>query len=460
MDAGRPGSQQVTTRRGHRDAIRQIGEALSGRYTEIGLEIATRALDEIPGYDHAAPELINDLRAGATATVELFARTLRNGAAVRREDLGFLRELAARRVHQGVSLEDFIRAYRVALLTIWDACVEDSARLGISPEVAFTLARSTIDTIDILTTQAAEAYLREETRIRTQSGQAARDLVERLIHGEPTGHGRRHPAAPGLDPTGTLLTIVGSVAQATRPIGEALQLARDTLEDTVSLGTSRPLAAIRHGELIAVVPGTSPQATITRLRAARQRTIDEHDVDVRYGISIPSQGFASVEQAYREASLSLSYASASHPIVSLDHLSALECAMIAIPASTRAIIASKGNALRELPEAEFDMAAQTIRAFAAANLNVTNAAEALRVHANTIRYRLQRVATKTGHDPRTFTGLVELICILESANDEKPCSPRRPTSIAPRAAAASAADGRSQEAGPRTDAARRLGQPQ
>ena len=30
-----------------------------------------------------------------------------------------------------------------------------------------------------------------------------------------------------------------------------------------------------------------------------------------------------------------------------------------------------------------------------------------------IRYRLQQIATKTGHDPRTFAGLVELLCVLE-----------------------------------------------
>jgi sugar diacid utilization regulator len=41
----------------------------------------------------------------------------------------------------------------------------------------------------------------------------------------------------------------------------------------------------------------------------------------------------------------------------------------------------------------------------------------LHVHPNTVRYRLQQIATKTGHDPRTFTGLVDLICILELGED-------------------------------------------
>ena len=77
-----------------------------------------------------------------------------------------MRELATRRVHQGISLEAFIHAYRVALLAIWDACTDEAARLGISRGAGYTLARSAIDAIDTITTQAAEAYLREETRVK------------------------------------------------------------------------------------------------------------------------------------------------------------------------------------------------------------------------------------------------------------------------------------------------------
>ena len=118
----------------HTEAIRAVGHALAGRYAEVGQAVAARIVDEIPGYRGVAPDVINDLRAGASATVELLTRTFAEGSAIRREDLGFMRELAARRVHQGVSLEDFIHAYRVALLAYWDACAEEASRLGLSRE--------------------------------------------------------------------------------------------------------------------------------------------------------------------------------------------------------------------------------------------------------------------------------------------------------------------------------------
>src|SRR5271169_3449276 len=172
MKARTQASEQPAVRRDHGPAMRRVGQALAGRYTEIGQAVAARILEEIPDYRAAAPELLNDLRAGATATVEVLARTLAEGSTVRREELGFLRELAARRVQQGVSLEVFIRAYRVALLAYWDACAEEATRLRTSRAAGFALASSAIEAIDVITSQAAEAYLREENRLRTQSGRA------------------------------------------------------------------------------------------------------------------------------------------------------------------------------------------------------------------------------------------------------------------------------------------------
>jgi sugar diacid utilization regulator len=128
-----------------------------------------------------------------------------------------------------------------------------------------------------------------------------------------------------------------------------------------------------------------------------------------------------VQQAYREAALSLSYTSLRRPIVSLDDLSSLECALIGATAATKAVIASKGKNLRALSNEDLAAAVATIRAFSDADLNVARAAQQMHVHPNTVRYRLQQIATKTGHDPRTFTGLVDLLCILElTHNDQQP----------------------------------------
>jgi hypothetical protein len=397
----------------HGEAIRQVGEALVSRHTEIAKVMVERIVAEVPSYRRAPPEVIDDVLVLSTATAELLGQAFAAGSQVQREDVPIVREHAARRVHQGVSLEAFLHAYRAALFGYWDACAEEASRLSISREAGLALARFALDAIDTVTTHAAEAYLREETRVRTQSGRDARDLVERLIRGQPIADHRRHPGAPGLSPTGPLVTIVGRIDETTLPVGDALQVARDALEEDMSLGKVRPLVAIRQGEIVLVAAGSSSIDEHASLRTARQRTLDEYQVDMRYGVSLPSPGFPSVQQAYREAALSLSYTSAVRPIASLDDLSSVECALIGADATTRAVIASKGSELQALSPEELSVAIETIRAFSEADLNVARAAERLHVHPNTVRYRLERIAATSGHDPRTFAGLVELRCILE-----------------------------------------------
>jgi DNA-binding PucR family transcriptional regulator len=43
----------------------------------------------------------------------------------------------------------------------------------------------------------------------------------------------------------------------------------------------------------------------------------------------------------------------------------------------------------------------------------------MHVHPNTVRYRLQQIATKSGYDPRTLADLTDLICILETAANKR-----------------------------------------
>jgi hypothetical protein len=379
--------------------------------------MASRIVEEIPRYRRGSPELLQDVLAGATATGRLLAVAFAEGVELRREDVEAVREVARRRVHQGVSLEDFQHAYRAALFAFWDACAHEATRLRVPREASLHLARFAMQAVDLVTTQAAEAYAREEARVRMQSGQAERDLIERLIGGYAPKERRRDPAAPGLDPAGQLTVVVGRVEQAETPAADALEVAREILERAMSVGRARPLIAIRQGEIVLITPGGAPTRRAASIRAARQQALDDHQTDIRYGVSGPASGFPGIASAYREATLSLSYASAARPVVALGDLSSLECALISSDATVKAMIMSKGGGLSALPPDELAMVGATVRAFAASDLNVNRAATALFVHANTVRYRLRRIAETTGYDPRTFAGLLELVCLLDTIED-------------------------------------------
>ena len=400
-------------------AVRKVGEALLAQDDELGRAMANRIVEEIPRYRGSSPDLLRDVLVGATATGQLLARTFAEGIELRREDVEVVREVARRRVHQGVSPEDFQHAYRAALFAFWDACAREATRLKVPREASLHLARFAMQAMDVVTTQAAEAYAREEARVRMQSGRAERDLIERLIGGYPPTDRGRHPAAPGLDPAGPLIVVVGRVERAAAPVPDALQTARETLGEAMSVGRARPLIAIRQGEIVLITPAAAPVCRATSIRAARQQALDDQETDIRYGVSGPASGFRGIASAYREATLSLSYSSAARPVIALGDLSSLECALISSDSTVKAMIMSKGAELNTLPSEELATVKATVRAFAASDLNVNRAATALFVHANTVRYRLGRIAEATGYDPRTFAGLLELVCLIDTLEDDQ-----------------------------------------
>jgi hypothetical protein len=390
------------------DALRRIGTALLARQREIGRAIIARVVDELPEYRDAPEQVQADLLAGATEVAGLLAGSLAGGRVLHREDAAGVRALAARRVHQGVELDVFLHAYRVALFAFWDACAQEAERLRLPRSAGYALGRVAIETIDVVTTQAAEGFLREEARVRTRSGREARDLVERLVAGRPPNPGRRHPAAPGLDPAATLVVVVGTVEPAEQSPADALLVARDTVAERLR----PPLIALRHDELVVITRAVRVVDLLEVRAIALAR-----EIDVRFGLGLPSAGFAGVERAHREARLCLARATRRRPVVVLGDLPALETAMAGADATALAVVAAKAVGLRALDLTARAMTIDTIRAFAAADLNVARAATALHVHQNTVRHRLDRIDATTGHDPRTFHGLVDLLCAVETLDD-------------------------------------------
>jgi sugar diacid utilization regulator len=146
----------------------------------------------------------------------------------------------------------------------------------------------------------------------------------------------------------------------------------------------------------------------------RAGPVSRRRLDVRVGLGRPAAGPEGVAGAYHEALLALSHTSVRRPLLSLAELGSLQVAVAGTDLTSRQVIASHGAKFSALPAPTRAHVAATVRAFAAASLNVTTAASDLGLHPNTLRYRLGRIAEQTGHDPRTFAGLVELICVLET----------------------------------------------
>jgi DNA-binding PucR family transcriptional regulator len=55
----------------------------------------------------------------------------------------------------------------------------------------------------------------------------------------------------------------------------------------------------------------------------------------------------------------------------------------------------------------------TVLAYAAADMNLAKAAERLHVHVNTARYRLSRIAERTGCEPRSVADMLDLLLAIK-----------------------------------------------
>jgi sugar diacid utilization regulator len=250
--------------------------------------------------------------------------------------------------------------------------------------------------------------------VSRRSGRATRDLVERLIAGRAEEVGRRPVAAAGVDLGADLTVAVVRAGGAGRSLDDELEALAAELEETATGRRARRLLAVRQGELVAIAAdrdGALRESLETMRAAASGRRLD-----VRVGLGRPAAGADSVARGYRESLLALSYTSVERPLLSLTELGSLQVVVAGADLTSRQVIESHGACFAALPDPSRTLIAATVRAFAAASLNVTTAASDLGLHPNTLRYRLARIAEQTGHDPRTFAGLVELTCVLEAAS--------------------------------------------
>src|ERR1700726_2687265 len=147
----------------HGEAIR----AIAARLASQRLQVAQRVLDSsrLDIVDYRAPSDPHLLEEQVSATlthVDALVASLLTGELVHEEYLEQAREIAARRVHQGVPLESFLHAARLWAKVCWDP-VLGVARTDspVEREAALEIASAVVELADRLSTAATHAYLDE-----------------------------------------------------------------------------------------------------------------------------------------------------------------------------------------------------------------------------------------------------------------------------------------------------------
>jgi sugar diacid utilization regulator len=408
-----------------RRGIRLIAGRVAAQREVLAARIVDRSRQEIVDYRTPSdPQLLDELFTASLAHIDTLVLCLQSGEPIPEEYLGEIRDLAARRVHQGVPLEGFLYAARLWTFVCWYA-VLGAARVD-SPderEAALEIAGTVMTLGDRIMTVATHAYLDEVT----DRGLLRRDLLDALLTENGDGDYSVRLARRlhlKLEENYVVVVVRGEgieVEQAREQPPAAHSRLDRLVEQTrreVRPTAGTLLTGMRNGDLVVLYPAESP-AELDAVKQDCQRLAAAMATGVSIGISGWQQGRGFLGVAYADAKDAAAIAERlgiRDRAVGLDEV--LVDQMLGSSAPARRILE---NVLR--PLLAYDAARQatlvpTLRAYLLARFNLTKAAEMLYVNPNTVVYRLGRIKTLTGRDTHDLEDLLVLYLALKL--DESP----------------------------------------
>lgn len=386
--------------------------------------------DEIPAYAAKDAEFLSDVRDQVVRHYRSKLAVLLEDRTVTLNDIAFTRRAAMRRARAGIALADYINAFRVGQQVFWESVVERAGHSYAGHEAALSLATPLMRYCDFASTHAANAYMEFQQYAAAEAVRETRDLLETLLAGGTPTRGRQLAAAHahGLAPDtrAPLLVVIallvgppapgrGGQAVATGPDqgADARHAACAAISRSGGNGT-RTLSVVRQSEIVAI-PALGPAADADemcdRLQAVRESLLGEGIV-LAMGISTVVAGTGQIPQAYHEARAVLEFLPEEGGVAALPRITAFQYLALRADDTARHLVDPRITALLAEDRARGGVLTATIRAFAAADLNLRASAERLQIHPNTAQYRLRRIEERTGRNLRRINDLVDLLVAI------------------------------------------------
>jgi hypothetical protein len=376
--------------------------------TEAGVA-AIRA--EIPAYAVQRDErFLADLANQVRLNYSTILSSMLEERLVTPDDIAFLRGAAMRRAEIGFALEDYLAAYRVGQLILWDAIVACAGDSQAGREAALTLAAPLIRFINFASTHAGQAYVEFRQLAVAEADRHRRDLLELLLAGELPAFGPLQAAAKtyGIGPdTSTLVATAVSCGPRSSPEttqAASIAIARAGLSEST-------LVVVRQGEIVAVPvlrAGADPLKLCERIEAFQER-LSAAGTPLAVGVSTIAAGVAELPRAYLEARAARECLAGQTGVVAIPRLTPFEYLVLRADETARRTVDPSLRAFLDEDLARGGVLSSTLQAFARADLNLRAAAEQLHVHPNTAQYRLRRIEERTGRNPRRVADLLDLL---------------------------------------------------
>jgi len=331
-----------------------------------------------------------------------------------------------------VALSDAINAFRVGQQVFWESGLARAGHTYAGHAAALSLAAPLMRYCDFASTQAANAYMEFQQYAAAEAARETRDLLETLLAGAAPAGGPQLAAAQahGLCPdVRTPLVVVVAIVLDPRsavPRGpdqgaDARHAACAALARTTARSGTRTLSVVRQSEIVAIPvlgPNGDAEELCDRLQALRESLLAEGIV-LAMGISTVSTGLERIPRAYQEARAVLDFLPEDGGVAALPRLTPFQYLALGADDTARNLVDPRITSLLDEDRARGGVLTATIRAFAAADLNLRTAAERLQIHPNTAQYRLRRIQERTGRSLRCINDLVELLVAI-ALHDARP----------------------------------------
>jgi len=364
----------------------------------------------VPAYRSSPdPRLRVRVARNVEAVFRVLLASLPEGRPAQPADFPITREQAFHRSEQGVSLADFLSAFRIGQRTLGQRLLDMLRDDPPARNAALAVVGHLMQLIEVGSTVAAEAYLEAQQHQLADDDRVRRDLLEDLLARRelPPGPKQDQLRLAGLGPATSLL--VAAAVPVASVAGEAV------LRDAVAaLRTGRGrvagLTVVRQDEIVGVlpVPARGPAtvlANLQRVVAALQR----RQVPLAVGLSTVHTGLEEVPEAYAEACVARDGLGDRPGVIALPDLSSFDYLLLRDDETARRLVRPRLRVFVEEDAARGSVLIETLAEYVACDLNAKTAARRLHLHVNTVYYRLDRIAERTGSDLRSFTGVLELL---------------------------------------------------
>ena len=415
---GQPAATGSRAATGH-PAVAQLAAAVEDALPELVPAAVEAIWQQVPAYPASHDD---QLRADVGVHVAAVFRVFLDGLAGRRDasraDFAITREQATRRVAQGISLADFLQAFRIGQLTLWQGIMAAAGDDPAARDGALSVVAQLMQVIELGSTVAGEAYVQAQQHALAEGDRVRRDLLEDLLARQDTraGPGQAVLRAAGLSPGRRLL--VASAAPAGEQAGgdEAGPPGLPELPDVAAAlrgsfgGHGLGLTVVRHDEIVGIAPVAGGRAepavaSLTRVCAGLAR----QGMRLAVGVSTVHAGLPEIPEAYAEARAARDGLGAGAGVLALPLLTSFDYLVLRDDDTARRLIRPEVRRFVAEDAAAGGTLVATLAAYAACDLNARTAARQLHLHVNTAYYRLDRIAERTGCDLRRFADVMELL---------------------------------------------------